>query len=190
MNALAASGAASQLGLSLEQIGHGLSQVNGVIGRWQVVQDKPFLVVVDFGHTPQALRQVLPLARQHVDAGSQLIHVFGCAGGRDSSKRRVMGELSGQLADMSVVTMEDPRLELLDTIQASIIKGLQSAGKKESTGWKRIDDRQQAIAWAIGQAKSGDVVLLTGKGHEASMSIGGIEVPWNEVAEVEKILGK
>jgi UDP-N-acetylmuramoyl-L-alanyl-D-glutamate--2,6-diaminopimelate ligase len=181
-NALAACGAAKVLGLPLSAMIDGLAAVKGVAGRWQIVQDQPFAVVVDFGHTPQAFEQILPVARSLAGPNGRVIHLFGCAGGRDAGKRQVMGELSGRLADLSVVTMEDPRYELLDRIQQSIIAGLEQAGKHEGQGWVRIDDRRQAIDWAVAQARSGDVVLLTGKGHEKSMAIGDQEQPWDEVA--------
>jgi UDP-N-acetylmuramoyl-L-alanyl-D-glutamate--2,6-diaminopimelate ligase len=150
-----------------------------------VVQQAPYWVIVDFGHTPQAFEQILPLARSYTSSGGKLIHMFGCAGERDAVKRRPMGELSGRLADMTVLTTEDPRHETVESIQAQVMEGLQSGGNSQV---KRIDDRTEAINWAIRQARPGDVVLLTGKGHETSMNIGGQEVSWNEVDVVKHAL--
>ncbi len=178
LNALAAAGAADKLGVDLAVVARGLKTVGGVAGRWQVVQKEPYWVVVDFGHTPQAFEQILPLARKYVGSGGRLIHLFGCAGGRDAIKRHPMGELSGRLADVTVLTTEDPRRESVESIQAQVIEGVRAGGNSRV---ERIDDRAEAISWAIGQAKPGDVVLLTGKGHETSMNIAGQEKPWNEV---------
>ena len=189
LNALAAAGAASELGLNLDDIAIGLAELDTVLGRWQVVQESPFMIVVDFGHTPQAFSQVLPLARAYVGQNGRLIHVFGSAGSRDAGKRAEMGRLSAELADISVVTMEDPRNESLDQIQQQIIEGLRAVRTKEKE-WQRIDSRSDAISWAVQQARPGDVVLLTGKGHERTMNIAGEEVPWDEVAAVQKALGQ
>jgi UDP-N-acetylmuramoyl-L-alanyl-D-glutamate--2,6-diaminopimelate ligase len=185
-NALAAATVAMQIGIDEVLIVKGLASLEGVAGRWQVVQAQPFLVVVDFGHTPQAFEQILPLAKSLVRDKGRLIHVFGSAGGRDAQKRSHMGRLSGEVADISVVTMEDPRHEPLDIIQQQLIAGLKQAQKGPL--WRRIDDRRAAITWAIMQARAGDVVLLTGKGHEQSMNINGLEMPWDEVTEVQMAL--
>jgi UDP-N-acetylmuramoyl-L-alanyl-D-glutamate--2,6-diaminopimelate ligase len=98
-----------------------------------------------------------------------------------------MGELSGRFADISVLTMEDPRHEPIDSIQSQIQEGLRAGGNSQV---KRIDDRTEAIQWAIKQARPGDVVLLTGKGHETSMNIGGQEIPWNEVEVAQRAIAE
>ena len=190
LNALAAVATAEKLGIDTKAALKALAKVQ-VKGRWQVLQHKPFIVVVDFAHTPQALAQVLPLARQSApSAEGRVIHVFGSAAQRDESKRVDMGRLSGQFADFTIITMEDPRHEPLDRIQNMLKQGLQDAGKKQGSDWLRIDDRQQALAKAVSLASPGDVIIATGKGHEKSLSIKGYEQPWDEVVELNKLLKK
>ena len=176
-NALAAISAAHLLGVPKESMQNGLKSVS-VEGRWQILYKKDFMTIVDFAHTPQSFSQILPVARKLVGTKGRLIHVFGSAAQRDESKRSEMGRLSGQYADLTVLTMEDPRHESLDRIQSMLIEGLEKAGKRQNQGWRRIDDRQQAIEWAISEAVSGDVVIITGKGHEKSLSIKGEEKVW------------
>lgn len=187
-NAAASAAAADLLNVPATAIQEGLSSTT-VEGRWQILQDKPFTVIVDFAHTPQSFDLVLPLAREQTDKSGRIIHVFGSAAMRDESKRPEMGRLSGELADISIITMEDPRKEPIDRIQHMLISGLQKSGKKEKQGWLRVDDRRQAIRRALKMAKNGDVVIITGKGHEQSMSIGGQELPWSDI-EVTNVLLK
>jgi UDP-N-acetylmuramoyl-L-alanyl-D-glutamate--2,6-diaminopimelate ligase len=157
----------------------GLAGVAAVPGRWNIVHRNP-TVIIDFAHTPQALEPVLRRAREMSDGG-KVIHVFGCAGERDRTKRPLMGKLSAQLADVSIVTAEDPRHESLDVIFEQI------AGTHPGR-FHRYDDRREAIRQAVAMAGAHDVVLLTGKGHERSMNLGGQEVPWDEVAEAQRAL--
>lgn len=188
-NALAASAAALALQAPVQAIIDGLSNVS-VAGRWQIIQSQPFTVIVDFAHTPQAFEAALPTARKLLQPQGRLIHVFGSAAQRDEQKRSLMGEISGKFADISILTMEDPRHESLDRIQQMLAAGLQHQGKTEGEGYTRIDDRQEAINKAIQEARSGDVVIITGKGHEQSLSIKGQEIPWSDVQAVEKALKK
>lgn len=186
-NSLAAAAVARHLKINLATISAGLQSVSGVAGRWEVLQATPFTVIVDFAHTPQSFAQVLPAARLMVQASGRLIHVFGCAADRDEAKRMEMGRLSGQLADVTILTMEDPRFESLDRIQSMIASGLQQSAKQPPM-WSRVDDRGQAIHQAIDQARAGDVVLITGKGHETSLAIQGQELPWSDQAHVRQLL--
>ncbi len=188
-NALAAAAAAVALQVPPAAISQGLSKIS-VAGRWQILQSHPFTIIVDFAHTPQAFKVALPTARRRVTKNGKLIHVFGSAAQRDEQKRSQMGQLSAQFADVSVLTMEDPRFESLDRIQAMLASGLQAEGKIEGKDYHRIDDRQQAISWAIHHAKPGDVVFITGKGHEQSLSVAGQELPWSDVKAVEQSLSK
>ncbi len=189
-NALAATAIAVCLEVSESAIRQGLAAVKAVDGRWQVVQTTPYTIIIDFAHTPQSLAQVLPQAKKLVTGNGALIHVFGSAAQRDQSKRSTFGQLSGQWADFSILTMEDPRFESLDTIQSMIIDGLTQQGRVQGKQWQRLDDRQQAINQAIAMAQKGDVVLITGKGHEQSLAIQGQEIPWSDQTAVEKALGK
>lgn len=188
-NALAAATAAMALQVPIQAVVAGLAEVS-VPGRWQILQSSPFTVIVDFAHTPQAFEAVLPTAKKLVRRSGRLIHVFGSAANRDEHKRSQMGQISAKYADLSVLTMEDPRFESLDRIQGMLASGLQAEGKVEEKNYWRIDDRKEAITWAIAKAEPGDVVIITGKGHEQSLSIKGHELPWSDVAVVEQVLDK
>jgi UDP-N-acetylmuramoyl-L-alanyl-D-glutamate--2,6-diaminopimelate ligase len=180
-NCLAAVASAKALSIDGKIIRKALSEFTGVSGRMELVYKKDFSVIVDFAHTPNALTQALSTVRP-VTKG-KLIHVFGSAGLRDSFKRPSMGKASSQFADIIVLTEEDYRTENVETIMDEIQKGIST--KKEVY---RIKDRTDAIRFAIEKAKKGDLVMLTGKGHEKSMCRGTKEIPWSDQEEVRKIL--
>jgi UDP-N-acetylmuramoyl-L-alanyl-D-glutamate--2,6-diaminopimelate ligase len=150
------------------------------------MQSEPFAVIVDFAHTPNALRVALETAREL--AQKRVIVVFGCAGLRDVQKRAMMGEIAGKLADKIVITAEDPRTESLEAINAQIIEGLHKAGRLENRDFFPINDRAEAIAFAVKNANAGDVVIVAGKGHEKSMCFGTTEYPWSDQAAVNAAL--
>jgi UDP-N-acetylmuramoyl-L-alanyl-D-glutamate--2,6-diaminopimelate ligase len=110
----------------------------------------------------------------------RLIVAFGCAGERDVEKRAMMGEIAGRLADVTVITAEDPRTEDLDGIIDLIARGCEAAGAREGVGYLRVPDRGAAIAVAVGMAQAGDIVVAAGKGHEQSMCFGTVEHPWDD----------
>ena len=110
----------------------------------------------------------------------RLIVVFGCAGLRDVQKRPLMGEIAGRLADVTVITAEDPRTESLEAIMAQIAAGAERVGAREGVDYHRIGDRTEAIAFAVNLAQSGDTLVVTGKGHEQSMCFGTVEYPWSD----------
>jgi UDP-N-acetylmuramoyl-L-alanyl-D-glutamate--2,6-diaminopimelate ligase len=139
---------------------------------------QPFQVIIDFAHTPNALRHALEIAR-FITRG-RLFVVFGCAGLRDRAKRPMMGEIAGQLADRVIITAEDPRTEDLAAIMEEIAQGCKKAGREEGTDFWRIGDRGEAIQFAIDRAEPGDLVIITGKGHERSMCFGTTEHPWSD----------
>jgi UDP-N-acetylmuramoyl-L-alanyl-D-glutamate--2,6-diaminopimelate ligase len=139
---------------------------------------QPFAAIVDFAHTPNALENALQTARDL--AQGHVYVVFGCAGLRDRAKRPWMGEIAGQLADGVVITAEDPRTESLDDIMEEIAVGCRRAGRVEGEGFWRIGDRGGAIDWALQRAAPGDVVIITGKGHEQSLCFGTTEYPWSD----------
>jgi len=145
-------------------------------GRLEVVYDKDFKVVVDFAHTPNALENILS------SLGKNIIHVFGSAGLRDHLKRSQMGKISGQYAKKIILTEEDYRTEDPVKICKQIASGISE--KK----YEIIVDRQEAIKKAISLAKSGDTVVITGKGHEKSLCRGKKEYPWNDQLAVFKVL--
>ncbi|CAG0992148.1 partial UDP-N-acetylmuramoyl-L-alanyl-D-glutamate--2, 6-diaminopimelate ligase, partial [Anaerolineae bacterium] len=183
-NILAAVGVALARRVPFDAIPRGIASVRGVPGRMQVMQsldsaqEKPFAVIVDFAHTPNALRVALETAREV--SRNRVIVAFGCAGLRDVAKRGMMGEIAGKLADLIVVTAEDPRTESLDAINAQIAEGLRRAGRHEHTDYFVVNDRGDAIAFAIQMARAGDVVIVCGKGHERSMCFGTTEFPWSD----------
>jgi UDP-N-acetylmuramoyl-L-alanyl-D-glutamate--2,6-diaminopimelate ligase len=167
------------LGLKPEDARGGIAALPGIPGRMELIElGQDFLAIVDFAHTPNALRRALEAARQLTHG--RVICVFGSAGLRDRLKRRMMAETSAELADLTVLTAEDPRTESLDDILAEMAAGaLARQGVEGRTFW-RIPDRGAAIRFALGLAEPGDVVMACGKGHEQSMCFGETEYPWDD----------
>ncbi|HUP28492.1 MAG TPA: cyanophycin synthetase, partial [Chloroflexia bacterium] len=170
----------------------GLRSVEQIRGRMEwVAEAKPlgFDVVVDFAHTPNGLEKTLELARSLVDPRrGRVIVVFGAAGLRDRSKRAMMGSVAGRLADLTVVTAEDPRTERVEDISGEVAQGLVEQGRREGVDFWQVPDRAEAIACAIQKARPGDMVLTCGKAHERSMCYGQDEQPWDEFAAVRAAL--
>jgi len=129
-NALAAIKVAEKLGIKIEKIAEHFKTFEGVVGRMQIMRKEPSLVIVDFAHNTDSLTKSLESARKLVGQGGKLITVFGSAGLRDKEKRFTMGEASGKLADITIVTAEDPRIESLFTINTRIIEGAKKSGAK------------------------------------------------------------
>ena len=186
-NALAAIAVALSQEIPPEVIRRALAEFAGVPGRMDRIEaGQPFAVLVDFAHTPNSLDQALEVARG-MTAG-RVISVFGCAGLRDPHKRPEMGEIAGRRADLVVVTAEDPRTESLDAINAEIARGLEAAGRRAGEGYFVVPDREEAIGFALRQARPGDLVIITGKGHEQSMCFGTTEHPWSDHESVRRQL--
>lgn len=181
-NALAAAGVGEALELAPEAIRAGLESVAGVPGRMERIEmGQPFGVMVDYAHTPDSLQKVLDIVAPVAAArGGGLIAVFGSAGERDVIKRPVMGRIAGERCRLVVVTDEDPRLEDRDAINRAIAEGAREAGRVEGRDLLVIADRQEAVNAALERAKPGDVVVLAGKGHEASIFYGTDKVPWDD----------
>ncbi|MDQ3514136.1 MAG: UDP-N-acetylmuramoyl-L-alanyl-D-glutamate--2,6-diaminopimelate ligase [Chloroflexota bacterium] len=187
-NALAAVGTCVALGHSLEAVAGALARVEPVPGRLARVDlGQPFDVIVDYAHTPESLSKILTLLRG-LNPGGRLIVVFGSAGERDVSKRPVQGAVSARLADVSVVTTEDPRHEDPDEIIRQIAAGAAAAGARAGTSLFSITDRMVAVDHAIGLAQPGDTVLLAGKGHEGSIIAGTTKHSWDERGAAELAL--
>ncbi len=220
-NALAAAAVSLELGLSFKQVRKGLESFTHLEGRFDEINlGQPFRVIIDFAHTPNALAQVLELSlkiknqsfdrlridpeRSRTGQNAKLIVVFGCAGERDREKRSMMGEIAGKLAELTILTAEDPRLENVNDIIDQIANGCKKAGasegqrakgkgqsySREERNFIRVPDRKEAIEFAISNAKSGDLILITGKGHEKSMCFGMTEYPWNDKQVAISILNK
>jgi UDP-N-acetylmuramoyl-L-alanyl-D-glutamate--2,6-diaminopimelate ligase len=180
-NVLAASGAALALGADVPAIQAGVRSLAEVPGRMERVnRGQAFTALVDFAHTPYALERALEAARDLAAPTGRVIVVFGCAGLRDREKRHLMGEVAARLADVTIITAEDPRTENLDAIMAQTAEALTNAGRIEGHDFLRVADRLRAIQCAIRQAHLGDVVILCGKGHEQSMAFGNVEYAWRD----------
>ncbi len=163
-----------------------------------MIHDKEFKVIVDFAHTPHSLHVALPAIReQYMKNGGRLIHAFSCAAKRDETKRPIMGEESGNFADLTILTEEDYRDEDPLKINREIAVGLIKAGSREvkpeefgtnNKTFTIIVERQKAVEKAVQIAKPGDVIVFTGKGHEESLCRGNTEYPWNDKKAIVKEL--
>jgi UDP-N-acetylmuramoyl-L-alanyl-D-glutamate--2,6-diaminopimelate ligase len=190
-NILAAVATATALDLSFDAIERGISALEGVPGRFQVVSGArdDVTVVVDYAHTDDALRNLLetarPLARGH------LITVFGCGGDRDRTKRPLMGAVAGRLSDVIVITSDNPRNEDPGRIIDEIQRGLTADTRRDrDQRLLAIVDRRQAITEAIALAGPGDLVLVAGKGHETYQVIGSQVLPFDDVAVAREALDR
>jgi UDP-N-acetylmuramoyl-L-alanyl-D-glutamate--2,6-diaminopimelate ligase len=161
-NLLAAIGAAQALGLSNEVIETGITNLKSVSGRFERIDlGQPFLVIVDYAHTDDALENLIRTARE-LNAKGRIITLFGCGGEKDRTKRPVMGEVTGRLSDLTILSSDNPRSEDPLKIISDIIVGLQKTAGK----YLIEPDREKAIGIAMDEARAGDIVLLAGKGHE------------------------
>jgi len=186
-NALAAATAAAALGLDPAPVAAALDEARPVRGRFELVDGgQPFHVAVDYAHTPDALEAVITAARE-VTAG-RVIVVFGCGGDRDHDKRPEMGAVVDRLADLAVVTSDNPRSEDPDAIIAAVVAGMAAAGDPDRV---RVEpDRRRAIGLALSLAAPGDLVLLAGKGHETTQVIGDVTLPFDDRAVALEVLGE
>lgn len=185
-NILAAIGAGIGLGLSNEVIETGIRNLRAVSGRFQRIdQGQPFLVVVDYAHTDDALENLIRTARE-LNSKGRIITLFGCGGSRDRTKRPIMGETSGRLSDLSILTSDNPRQEDPLKIISDIVVGMQKSGGK----YMIEPDRAKAIHLAIDEARPGDIVLLAGKGHENYQIFADQTIHFDDREEARKALGE
>jgi UDP-N-acetylmuramoyl-L-alanyl-D-glutamate--2,6-diaminopimelate ligase len=158
----------------------GVGNLHGVPGRMERIDlGQDFTAIVDFAHTPNALKVTLETANRMKGKG-RIIAVFGSAGLRDREKRRMMAATSVELADLTILTAEDPRTESLDGILAEMADEAARHGGEEGRTFYRVPDRGDAIRKAIALAGAGDIVISCGKGHEQSMCFGETEYPWDD----------
>jgi UDP-N-acetylmuramoyl-L-alanyl-D-glutamate--2,6-diaminopimelate ligase len=180
-NILAAMATAHALGVGPDAWVRGISEMRGIPGRMEAIAEgQPFIAVVDFAHTPNALTCALDTARDLLQPAGRVVAVFGCAGLRDKTKRSLMGRSAGEMADLTFVTAEDPRTEDLGIIIDAISAGIIDAGGREGRDFFKVPDRFEAIRGACAVARPSDVVIVMGKGHEQSMCFGETEYRWDD----------
>ena len=173
-NALACSSVCYLLGEKPEKIIKALGEIKGVDGRLERVYSKDFDVIIDYAHTPDGLNKTLLAIRPLVN--NRLICVFGCGGNRDQTKRELMGKISGSLADFTIITSDNPRYEEPMEIINQIEKGIREKTKR----YLLIEDREDAIKYAIDIAVKGDIILIAGKGSEKYQEVLGIKKLYND----------
>ena len=177
------------MGIDAGSIALGLAKSEGVPGRMERIDEgQDFTAIVDFAHTPNALQEALQAAHGLTGDDGRVIVVFGSAGLRDPAKRGLMGHVAGRLADLVIVTAEDPRTESLQAILAEIVAAATAEGKVEGTDLWSMPDRGQALLLACRKARVGDVVIACGKGHEQSMCFGTTEYPWDDRQAMRRAL--
>ena len=184
-NVLSVLGIALQLGVSLDEAAAVLKDVAGVKGRVEVVPTpgKPYTVLIDYAHTPDGLENVLSSVRGFCKG--RLIAVFGCGGDRDPIKRPIMGSIGAKIADIAVVTSDNPRTEDPSAIISDIVKGLTDA-----KNYVIVENRQEAIHYAMDIAEKDDIIVLAGKGHETYQEIMGVKYHMDEREIVAEYLRK
>ncbi len=186
-NALLAAGVCICAGVGPEAIRRGLEDVRAVPGRIELLETgTPYRVILDYAHSPDSLENILKAVRQ--TAKGRMIALFGCGGNRDAAKRPVMGEIAGELADFCILTSDNPRNEDPMAILAQIEEGIRHTGCE----YVVIDNRREAIRYALEHARPSDVIVLAGKGHETYQEINGVKYPFDEkivVAELLRELG-
>lgn len=182
-NALLAAGVAIVLGIGPESIKTGLEDVRAVPGRIELLEtETPYRVILDYAHSPDSLENILKAVRQTTKG--RLIALFGCGGDRDHGKRPIMGEIAGELADYVILTSDNPRNEDPFAILNAIEEGICHTGCEYIV----IENRREAIRHALSIARSGDVIVLAGKGHETYQEIRGVKHPFDEKIVVRELL--
>ena len=185
-NAMAATGLALNLGFDLKTIKKGLESMHSVSGRLEPLSTngKDFNVFLDFAHTPDALENILKTV--HTFSKGRIITVFGCGGDRDRAKRPIMGEAAGRFSDLLIVTSDNPRTEDPFDIIASIEEGV----KRSGCAYKIIENRREAIRYALAKAMKDDCIILAGKGHENYQEINGVKHHFDEKEIVAELLNE
>lgn len=182
-NALLAAGVCICAGVGPEAIRRGLEDVRAVPGRIELLETgTPYRVILDYAHSPDSLENILKAVRQ--TAKGRMIALFGCGGNRDAAKRPVMGEIAGELADFCILTSDNPRNEDPMAILDQIEEGIRHTGCE----YVVIDNRREAIRYALQHAQPSDVIVLAGKGHETYQEINGVKYPFDEKIVVAELL--
>lgn len=182
-NALAAASLAMIVGVDKTCICEGLRSVKAVPGRIEMLETgTPYKVILDYSHSPDALENILTTVRMFTK--KRLIVLYGCGGDRDQGKRPIMGEIGGRLADFSILTSDNPRTEDPDVILEAIEEGMKPTHGK----YVVIENRREAIRYALKMGRVGDVIILAGKGHETYQEIMGVKRPFDEKVVVQELL--
>lgn len=182
-NALCAIGVCTECGISPQNISDALKSADGVKGRAEIVNtNTDYTVMIDYAHTPDGIENILKAVRGF--AKGRVIILFGCGGDRDNTKRPIMGKIAGELADFCIVTSDNPRSENPMAIINMIEPGVKQTGKP----YVVIPDRREAIKYAIDNAKSGDVIVLAGKGHETYQILADGTIHFDEREVIREIL--
>ncbi len=184
-NALGAIGACLLLEIPMADIIAGLQENHGVAGRFQAVRSKKgYQAVVDYAHTPDGLDNILKTAREF--AKERIITIFGCGGDRDKTKRPIMGEIAGRGSDYCIITSDNPRTEdpltILDEVEAGVLK--------TPCPYEKIADRREAILAAVKMARTGDVIIIAGKGHETYQIFKDRTIHFDDMEEIRKAFGE
>jgi len=186
-NMLAAIGVGLEMGMSLGSLEQALQAVSNVPGRFERIQEgQDFTVVVDYAHTDDALQRLLEAA-ENIKQG-RIITLFGCGGDRDPGKRSKMGQVAVRKSDLVIVTSDNPRTEDPQAILADIEKGIEALPQEARCSYQTIADRAQAIQGAIEEARTGDLVLIAGKGHEDYQILGTQKVHFDDREEARKAI--
>ena len=184
-NAIAAASVAMILGIREDDIRAGLEAIKSVPGRIEMLPTgTPYRVILDYSHSPDALENILKTVREFTKG--RVIAVFGCGGDRDHGKRPMMGEIGGRLADLCILTSDNPRTEDPMDILKAIEKGIKPTGKP----YEIIENRREAIRHAMTIGREGDIIVLAGKGHETYQEIMGVKRPFDEKVVVQQLLAE
>ncbi len=182
-NAMAAASCAMILGIDADAIRLGLESMKSVPGRIEMLPTgTPYRVILDYAHSPDSLMNILKTVREFTRG--RLIAVFGCGGDRDKGKRPIMGEIGGRLADLCILTSDNPRTEEPMAILAAVEEGIKPLGKP----YEIIENRRLAIRRALEIGREGDIIVLAGKGHETYQDIMGVKHPFDEKVVVQELL--
>jgi len=184
-NALAAASLAMIVGVDKDAIRRGLESVKAVPGRIEMLDTgTPYKVILDYSHSPDALENILTTVRMFTR--KRVILLFGCGGDRDHGKRPIMGEIGGRLADYSILTSDNPRTENPEAILDAIEEGMKLTRGKYTI----IENRRDAIRYALKMGRDGDVIILAGKGHETYQDVMGVKKPFDEKVVVKELLAE
>lgn len=182
-NALAVITLCYALGLTIDQISDGVKSINGIKGRCEMIKlSNNAKIIIDYAHTPDGLKNIILSIKEFCTG--RIITLFGCGGNRDSGKRKIMGEIAGELSDFTIITTDNPRYEDPVQIICDIEKGVVS----KTDNYIEIQNREEAILYALKMSKANDVILIAGKGGEDYQEIMGIKYPFKDREIVERIL--